>query len=173
MKARTLVLASLVSLVFLMVLGLAADSRADISTSAVLFLRIAPGSRAAAMGESYVAIADDATATHWNPAGLGNAPLSNNWIDARVPAAYRPLRAIAPLKAGSGGNYLAYEVWALGSRGLLRYDNRKWNTGEVFSTRTDETVEEKVPSLLQRQRSRFAGCDRRPGDRGQQQDLAG
>ena len=39
-------------------------------SSGVLFLLIAPGARAAGMGESFVSIADDATATYWNPAGL-------------------------------------------------------------------------------------------------------
>ncbi|MDZ7386581.1 MAG: PorV/PorQ family protein, partial [candidate division KSB1 bacterium] len=41
-----------------------------VSKSAVLFLRIAPGARAAGMGESFCAVADDATAVFWNPAGL-------------------------------------------------------------------------------------------------------
>jgi hypothetical protein len=33
-------------------------------------LKIGVGARAAAMGEAYVAIADDATAVYWNPAGI-------------------------------------------------------------------------------------------------------
>ncbi|MCK5147873.1 PorV/PorQ family protein [bacterium] len=41
-----------------------------ISQAAVLFLLISPGARSAGMGESFVAIADDATAVYWNPAGL-------------------------------------------------------------------------------------------------------
>lgn len=41
-----------------------------VSESAVLFLLISPGARAAGMGESFVALADDATAVYWNPAGL-------------------------------------------------------------------------------------------------------
>jgi len=41
-----------------------------VSESAVLSLMISPGARAAGMGEAFVALADDATATFWNPAGL-------------------------------------------------------------------------------------------------------
>ena len=41
-----------------------------VSKSAVLFLRIAPGARQAGMGEAFCALADDATAVYWNPAGL-------------------------------------------------------------------------------------------------------
>ena len=40
------------------------------SRAAVLFLLIEPGARAIGMGESYVAIADDATASYFNPAAL-------------------------------------------------------------------------------------------------------
>ena len=36
----------------------------------MLFLLIEPGARAVAMGESYVAVADDATAGYFNPASL-------------------------------------------------------------------------------------------------------
>src|SRR3972149_6638932 len=57
------------------------ELKASTSQSAVLFLRIAAGARAAGMGESFVAIADDATATHWNPAGLGLYPLTSTWLE--------------------------------------------------------------------------------------------
>lgn len=39
-------------------------------TTAVPFLSINPGARPAGMGEAFAAIADDATATYWNPAGI-------------------------------------------------------------------------------------------------------
>ena len=44
---------------------------ASVSQATLLFLKIAPGARPAGMGEAFVAISDDATATWWNPAGLG------------------------------------------------------------------------------------------------------
>ena len=43
----------------------------QVSQAGVLFLRISPGARPSGMGEAFVALADDATATWWNPAGLG------------------------------------------------------------------------------------------------------
>lgn len=52
-------------------LGAAAPAAATPeSRAAVLFLLIEPGARASGMGESYVAIADDATASYYNPAAL-------------------------------------------------------------------------------------------------------
>ncbi len=40
------------------------------SQSSAAFLTIAPGARAGGMGEAHVAVANDAYATYWNPAGL-------------------------------------------------------------------------------------------------------
>jgi len=40
--------------------------------SSLQFLKIGIGGRASAMGESFVAVVDDATASYWNPAGLVN-----------------------------------------------------------------------------------------------------
>jgi opacity protein-like surface antigen len=45
-------------------------THAQVSTSAVPFLLIAPNSRASGMGEAGAALADDASALFWNPAGL-------------------------------------------------------------------------------------------------------
>ncbi|HRY29607.1 MAG TPA: PorV/PorQ family protein [Elusimicrobiota bacterium] len=39
-------------------------------STAATFLKIAPGARAAAMGEAFGALADDASALYWNPAGI-------------------------------------------------------------------------------------------------------
>lgn len=52
-------------------LALPAKEAFAVSEAAVLWLLISPGSRPAGMGEAFVAVADDATASWWNPAGLG------------------------------------------------------------------------------------------------------
>jgi hypothetical protein len=119
-----------------------------VSEAAVLFLRIAPGARAAGMGEAFVAVADDATATHFNPAGLGAYPLSEDWTDVKVPPHLRPLKAIAPFKLESGRDYRAYDIWAITAQGLVRYDHRQWHTGEVFSTKTNQTILKIVKSYF-------------------------
>ncbi len=41
------------------------------SEAGAIFLLISPGARAGGMGEAQIAIADDAYASYWNPAGLG------------------------------------------------------------------------------------------------------
>ncbi|UCE25870.1 MAG: PorV/PorQ family protein [Candidatus Zixiibacteriota bacterium] len=135
-------------LALLLLLVMASETTADISNAAVLYLRIAPGARAAGMGEAYVAIADDATSTHWNPAGLGSYPLSPGWVEAKVPEDLRPVTASAALKTRGGGNYGAYDVWAVTPRGLARFDNKDWYLYEEFDTKTDQTVEGIVASYF-------------------------
>jgi len=43
-------------------------------------LKIGQGARAGAMGESFTALADDATAIYWNPAGLGQLAREYNFV---------------------------------------------------------------------------------------------
>ena len=56
------------------------------SEAGAIFLLIAPGARAGGMGEAQVAVADDAYASYWNPAGLGflkgseTALMHVNWL---------------------------------------------------------------------------------------------
>ncbi|UCD17310.1 MAG: hypothetical protein JSV44_12805, partial [Candidatus Zixiibacteriota bacterium] len=134
----------LIALTFLIGVG-AQSSYANVSSAAVLFLRIAAGARAAGMGEAFVAVADDATATHWNPAGLGTYPLSYKWVTVTVPEEYRPLSKIA-LYGGSSTelDYKKYDIWALSPEGLLKYSNNKWQKGEVLETGPKETAELKL-----------------------------
>lgn len=51
--------------------SLAPSAHAQLGESTALFLRIEPDSRAAGMGNTGVALADNANAIFWNPAGLG------------------------------------------------------------------------------------------------------
>ncbi|MGE5430512.1 MAG: PorV/PorQ family protein [Syntrophomonadaceae bacterium] len=54
--------------------------------SAVQFLKVGVGGRAASMGDAFVAVANDVSALYWNPAGLTQAPLDqvmfshNEWL---------------------------------------------------------------------------------------------
>ena len=97
------------------------------SRAAVLFLLIEPGARSIAMGESYVAIADDATASYFNPAALaGQTGKKMNFTHAKW---------LPGLADDLSYEFLAYsqpvEGWGhIGINGALL------NLGE--QTRTDE-----------------------------------
>ncbi len=70
----------------LMALGLAQRAQAQIGGAAVVFLMIEPDSRSAGMGNAGVALADNANAIFWNPAGLARqrgteaALTHSNWL---------------------------------------------------------------------------------------------
>ena len=61
---------ALIILVLILVATSPALATTKVGTSAAQFLKIGAGCRAAALGGAYVAIADDAAALFWNPAGL-------------------------------------------------------------------------------------------------------
>ncbi len=115
--------------------------QADVSRSGVLFLRIAPGARAAGMGEAFVAISDDATATHWNPAGLGVYPLTSTWLEYPLPPQFE-LKSIALLRNDIPElNYKRYDVWAISDFDLFRLRRSKWLNYEEYSTSAGESLE--------------------------------
>mgnify|MGYP000194441395 CR=1 FL=1 len=113
---------------------------ADRTRGGVLFLLIGPGARATGMGEAFVAIADDPTATYWNPAGLGRYPLSSQWIDMRKPPGEKVI-AIATVKAGLIDiDYRTYDIWAATDSGLYLLDGKKWVSGEIYNTSEEESM---------------------------------
>lgn len=60
----------------------------EAGTAGLLFLRLGVGERAAGMGEAYTAVAGDATAIYWNPAGLASLDhtqlhlMHNEWMQS-------------------------------------------------------------------------------------------
>lgn len=78
------------ALTTLLLLALLAPSAVayEPGTSGLLFLRLGVSERAAGMGEAYTALAADATALYWNPAGLAVVPgtqvhlMHNEWISS-------------------------------------------------------------------------------------------
>jgi len=72
-KPRRIFVRSAIALLVVALLPVAAEGAQvfeKVGTIGGQSLKIGVGARAAAMGDAYVAIADDATAVYWNPAGL-------------------------------------------------------------------------------------------------------
>jgi len=99
-KTRFLVVVA----VTLVVLSYACVAGAD--SHAAPYLRMGVGARAMAMGGAFTAVADDATAAYWNPAGLVNI----EHIEATFNYA-------ANMNVDRNLNYFAYTQW-LGRGGL-------------------------------------------------------
>ncbi len=110
-------------LVFTVCLGVAHNATA-ISSAGVLFLRIGAGVRASGMGDAFVAVANDASATHWNPAGLGQSPLSDAWNELDIPWKY-PIEEAVAVPSTEYGQRI-YEVWLLSQGQLRRLVGSEW-----------------------------------------------
>jgi hypothetical protein len=111
-------------------------------STGVPFLLIGPNSRFAAMGETGTAIADDATAMHWNPSGLA-FQTTNTEVNFTH----------SPWLAGLGlsdlfYDYLAARKYIKSLNGTVGFDFTYLNIGEVIYTdesgRTDPSKDYKA-----------------------------
>ncbi len=73
-------------LLFISVAILSAQAVSKVGMTAAQFLKIGVGARATGMGEAFVAVANDASALYWNPAGIAEVKspefifVKTNWI---------------------------------------------------------------------------------------------
>jgi hypothetical protein len=133
-------------LVIPIALILSVSASAQVSQTAVQFLLIAPGARAGGMGETFVAISDDATAVHWNPAGLGRYPLSGTWLDLKA-ASRDSISGLVLVKNNlPETNYCQYDIWGLVDGRLASWDGEKWIFGSKRVLKADRTLQ----SLIER-----------------------
>ncbi|MCI0329390.1 MAG: PorV/PorQ family protein [candidate division Zixibacteria bacterium] len=116
--------------------------RASLRQAGALSLRISTGTRPAGMGDAFVGLADDYTATHFNPAGLGRYPMSPDWITYSAPAGRGPIRQLALLRNNvPEQNYKRYDIWAVVGNELFRWDGVQWVSGTNHQVQGSETLE--------------------------------
>jgi hypothetical protein len=94
-----------------------------VGQSAVITLVFPPGARATGLGEAFVGVADDANATFFNPAGLGQDPLSNAWKTYSMETGLQ-LTAIAAKRKRDFG--MGDKIWAGTNRGILQFNGKAW-----------------------------------------------
>lgn len=114
--------------------GTALAAASGTGTTAGIFLKLHGGVRAAAMGDAFVAVADDPSALYWNPAGLGqikSAELSStysSWFDG---SSFTSLALVRPLYPGhsSGIMFNNLDAGAIEETTL----SQPGGTGRIFS----------------------------------------
>ncbi len=113
--------------------GLASAQFAKVGSAGIQFLKIGVGARALGMGETFVAISDDATSLFWNPGGISRIE------NMEATAAYT--KWVADIDLTSAG--IVKNFGTLGTFGLsfmalttgymnVRTVDRVMGTGEVF-----------------------------------------
>ena len=113
---------------FLLILAVSPVSFAGVD--AMPHLRLGAGARSIGLGGAVTAIAEDATATVWNPAGLGSAAdLSLNFSTQRLDLD-RSHNFIALTKALGSAGSIGLAVTNAGVSGIPQYDNKENYGGE-------------------------------------------
>jgi hypothetical protein len=129
MKRYSLGKDRLLQLVVILILLCTGIASAQVGRTGVPFLLIAPGARAAGMGEAFISIADDATSVHWNPAGLGRYPLTGTW-KVFEGSDKDDIKDIVLVKNSlPENNYRQYDIWGLVNNRLSKWDGIRWMTG--------------------------------------------
>ena len=105
---------------------LAAPALSLAAGSAIITLEMPVGARQLGMGEVGAAVADDATAMFYNPAGLAFGPLADEWRMS-YPADAKDAPFFTTMTAQTkNGFFSKSELWAGTAKGILRYDGEQW-----------------------------------------------
>lgn len=106
------------------------DTLAAIGQSAIITLSFPFGARSTGLGETFTGIADNVDATYYNPAGLGQSPLSNTW-KAHYPLSDATLTAIVAKQKRTFGK--KEKVWVGTSKnGILLYNGKVWTSFDIY-----------------------------------------
>lgn len=96
-------------------------SKEKVGTTGATFLKIEAGARPVAMGGAFVAVADDANTTYWNPAGLAYleereiTAMHNEWIEGMR---YEFLGYVQPIKSEKRAQGFGISATGLYTTGL-------------------------------------------------------
>lgn len=94
--------------------------------SAIITLEMPVGARQLGMGEVGAAIADDATALYYNPAGLAFGPLADEWRMS-YPEKSEKSPFFTKIAARTRPGFFAKsELWAGTNNGIMRFDGERW-----------------------------------------------
>jgi hypothetical protein len=87
------------------------------------------------MGEAFTGLANDANAIFYNPAGLGQSPLTISWKTYMADSAFTAVAA----RASSAFGAREY-VWAGSRTGLMRFNGKIWERGETYVVEEGESL---------------------------------
>lgn len=110
---------------------------AGVGEAAVITLIFPPGARSTGMGEAFTGLADDVSATYYNPAGLGQAPQANSWKAHLLDKEYVFTAISSRKKKGFGPKD---KIWAGTDKGVLRFNGKSWESAEIYLIEEDDDL---------------------------------
>jgi hypothetical protein len=113
----------------------AAKEAFAVGQSAVVTLGFPVGARPTAMGEAFTGLANDANAIFYNPAGLGQSPLTLSWKTYMADSAFTAVAARTSASFGS-----REYVWAGSRFGIMRFNGKIWERGEAYIAEEGEAL---------------------------------
>ncbi|MFP4522622.1 MAG: hypothetical protein ACLFQK_10790, partial [Fibrobacterota bacterium] len=112
-----------------------------VGQAAAISLNFPPGGRATGMGEAFTALADDVFTTYYNPAGLGQGPLANEWTRYT-----EPFENTGDIKVISGKRKLNImeknSIWASADSGLFRFNGKSWLGYDVIPLEQGDRIDD-------------------------------
>ena len=130
---------------FALLIGFFDNNQAAVGESAVVTLIFPPGARATALGEAFTGLSDDANATFYNPAGLGQAPQANSW-KLHLNNSGKTFTSIAAKKRKDFGTKDL--IWVGTNKGLLRYNGKAWEDYEVYLVEQSDDIDGIVSKFM-------------------------
>lgn len=103
--------------------------QAGVGESAVITLVFPPGARSTGMAETFTGLADDAQATYYNPAGLGQSPLANAWKAHTLGEDVLITNVAAKKKVDFAQKE---RIWAGTNKGVRRFNGSVWEDYEPY-----------------------------------------
>jgi hypothetical protein len=113
----------------------AAREAAAVGQSAVVTLGFPVGARPTAMGEAFTGLANDANAIFYNPAGLGQSPLTISWKTYMADSVFTAVAARTSVSFGS-----REYVWAGSHAGVMRFNGKIWERNETYVVEEGESL---------------------------------
>lgn len=116
--------------------------------SAIITLKMPVGARQLGMGEAGAALADDATAMYYNPAGLAFGPLADEWrmsfsADSKKAPYFTNMTA-----RDKNGFFSKSELWVGTAQGVMKFDSEEWVNYHSVTLQGNAKVKDAVRTFI-------------------------
>lgn len=118
---------------------------AGVGESAVITLIFPPGARSTGFAEAFTGLSDDAAATYYNPAGLGQSPQANSWKSYFKGEGHRFTAIASKSKKDFGSKS---KIWTGTATGLMQFNGKAWVTYESYLIEENDDLDRIVSKFI-------------------------